>query len=323
MSRKVARSILELIGDTPMVELTKVAGPSMAAVLGKLEAFNPGGSVKDRIAFAMVEDAEKRGLLKAGGTIVEPTSGNTGIGLAMVSAIRGYRLILTLPEGMSTERVSLLERFGARVVITPANEGMAGAVKKARELAATVPDAFMPLQFSNPANPRTHRQTTAQEILRAVDGEIDAFVAGVGTGGTITGVGEVLKKKNPKLKVIAVEPAGSAVLSGKAAGNHRIQGIGAGFVPEVLDRSVIDEVVTVEDMDAYTMARRLAKEEGILAGISAGAAVWAALKVAARLGPGKTVVAILPDTGERYLSLDPYFEEFGWGPGFPTVFPTR
>ena len=310
MSRKVARSILELIGETPMVELTKVTAPSMAAVIGKLEAFNPGGSVKDRIAFAMVEDAEKRGLLKAGGTIVEPTSGNTGIGLAMVAAIRGYRLILTLPEGMSTERVSLLERFGARVVITPANEGMAGAVKKAREMAATVPDAFMPLQFSNPANPRTHRQTTAQEILRAVEGEIDAFVAGVGTGGTLTGVGEVLKKKNPKLKVIAVEPAGSAVLSGKPAGNHRIQGIGAGFIPEVLDRTLIDEVITVEDMDAYTMARRLAKEEGILAGISAGAAVWAALKAAVRLGLGKTVVVILPDTGERYLSLDPYFEEF-------------
>ncbi len=310
MTRKVARSILELVGDTPMVELNKVVTPSMASVAAKLEAFNPGGSVKDRIAFAMVEDAEKRGLLKPGGTIVEPTSGNTGIGLAMVAAIRGYRLILTLPEGMSTERVSLLERFGAEVEITPAHEGMAGAVKKAREIAATVPEAYMPLQFSNPANPRTHRQTTAQEILRAVDVEIDAFVAGVGTGGTITGVGETLKKKNPKTKVVAVEPASSAVLSGKAAGSHRIQGIGAGFVPEVLDRSVIDEVITVEDMDAYTMARRLAKEEGILAGISAGAAVWAALKVAARLGKGKTVVVILPDTGERYLSLDPYFEEF-------------
>ena len=310
MSRKAAESILELIGDTPMVKLNKVAGPRMAAIYGKVEAFNPGGSVKDRIALAMVEDAERRGLLKAGGTIVEPTSGNTGIGLAMVSAVRGYHLILTLPEGMSTERVNLLERFGAEVVITPANEGMAGAVKKARELVATVPGAFMPLQFSNPANPRIHRQTTAQEILRSLEQEIDAFVAGVGTGGTITGVGEVLKKKNPKMKVVAVEPASSAILSGRPAGTHRIQGIGAGFIPEVLDRSVIDEIIPVDDMDAYTMARRLAKEEGILAGISAGAAVWAALKVAGQLGPAKTVVAILPDTGERYLSLDPYFEEF-------------
>ena len=293
-----------------MVRLTKVVTPKMATLLGKLESFNPGGSVKDRIAFAMVDDAERRGLLKPGGSIVEPTSGNTGIGLAMVSAVRGYRVILTLPEGMSTERVSLLERFGAEVVITPANEGMAGAVKKAQELVATLPGAFMPLQFANPANPRIHRQTTAQEILRVTDGEIDAFVAGVGTGGTITGVGEVLKRRNPGIRVVAVEPAASAVLSGKPAGVHRIQGIGAGFVPEVLDRRLIDEVIPVEDMEAYTMARRLAKEEGILAGISAGAAVWAALKVAERLGPGKTVVVMLPDTGERYLSLDPYFEEF-------------
>ena len=310
MAKKVAESILELIGDTPMVRLTKVVTPKMAAVLGKVESFNPGGSVKDRIAFAMVEDAEKRGTLQPGGTIVEPTSGNTGIGLAMVAAVRGYRLVLTLPEGMSTERVSLLERFGAEVVITPANEGMAGAVKKAQEIVAGLPGAFMPLQFANPANPRIHRQTTAQEILRATDGELDAFVAGVGTGGTITGVGEILKKRDPAIRVVAVEPLSSAVLSGKPAGHHRIQGIGAGFIPEVLDRSVIDEIVPVDDMDAYTMARRLAKEEGILAGISAGAAVWAALKIASALGPGKTVVTLLPDTGERYLSLDPYFEEF-------------
>ena len=310
MTRRIAKSILDLIGDTPMVELTKIVTPKMASIVGKVEAFNPGGSIKDRIAFAMVEDAENRGLLKAGGTLVEPTSGNTGIGLAMVSAVRGYRLILTLPEGMSTERVSLLERFGAEVVITPANEGMAGAVKKAREIVSSIPGAFMPLQFSNPANPRIHRQTTAQEILRATDGEMDAFVAGVGTGGTITGVGEVLKKKNPNIRIIAVEPKSSAVLSGKPAGQHRIQGIGAGFVPEVLDRALIDEIVTVEDLDAYHMARRLAKDEGILSGISAGAAVWAALKTAEKLGPGKRVVVILPDTGERYLSLDPYFEEF-------------
>ncbi|MBI3333765.1 MAG: cysteine synthase A [Candidatus Omnitrophica bacterium] len=311
MSRRgIAKSILELIGETPMVELNKLTNGSMARIWCKVESFNPGGSVKDRIAFAMIQDAEERGFLKPGGTIVEPTSGNTGIGLAMISAVKGYRLILTLPEGMSLERISLLERFGAEVVISPALDGMAGAVKKARDLAASIPGAFMPHQFSNPANPRVHRQTTAQEILKATDGEFDAFVAGVGTGGTITGVGETLKKRNPNLKVVAVEPASSAVISGKEAGPHRIQGIGAGFIPEVLDRSVIDEVIQVEDMEAYTMARRLAREEGILAGISSGAAVWAALKVAQRLGPGKTVVVILPDTGERYLSIDPYFEEF-------------
>jgi len=249
-------------------------------------------------------------LLKPGGVIVEPTSGNTGIGLAMVSAVRGYRLILTLPEGMSTERISLLERFGAEVVITPANQGMAGAVKQAKVILEKTPGAFMPLQFANPANPRVHRNTTAQEILRALDGRVDAFVAGVGTGGTITGVGEVLKKKVPGVRVVAVEPKDSAVLSGQPPGIHRIQGIGAGFVPEILDRSVIDEIITVEDMAAYHMARTLSKTEGLLVGISAGANVVAALEVAKRLGPGKTVVTILCDTGERYLSLDPYFEEF-------------
>ena len=310
MSRKLAKSILDLVGDTPMVQLNKVVTPKMARVLGKLESLNPGGSVKDRIALAMVEDAEKRGLLKPGGTIIEPTSGNTGIGLAMIAAFKGYRLILALPEGMSTERVSLLERYGAEVVMTSALEGMAGAVKKAQELLAKTPGAFMPLQFANPANPRIHRQTTAQEILAATDGEVDAFVAGVGTGGTITGVGDVLKKRNAGVRVVAVEPATSAVLSGKPAGQHRIQGIGAGFIPEVLDRSVVDEVMTIEDMEAYQMARTLAKEEGLLVGISAGANVCAALKVAEQLGPGKTVVTILCDTGERYLSLDPYFEEF-------------
>ncbi|MBI1952691.1 MAG: cysteine synthase A [Candidatus Omnitrophica bacterium] len=308
--RGVAQSILELIGDTPMVELTKIVTAPSARVLAKLEAFNPGGSVKDRIALSMVEDAEVRGLLKPGGTIIEPTSGNTGIGLAMVCAVKGYKLILTLPEGMSMERISLLERFGAEVVVTPVDQGMAGAVNKAKELAAKSPGAFMPHQFANPANPRIHRQTTSQEILKAVEGTLDAFVAGVGTGGTITGNGDVLKKRFPQMKVIAVEPAASAVLSGRPAGPHQIQGIGAGFIPEVLDRALLDEIIPVADNDAYAMARRLAKEEGILAGISAGAAVWAALTVAKRLGSGKTVVVILPDTGERYLSLDPYFEEF-------------
>ncbi len=311
MSRRaLVKSVLELIGETPLVQFNKMATPQMARVLGKLESMNPGGSVKDRIALAMIEDAEKRGLLKPGGTIIEPTSGNTGIGLAMISAVKGYRLILTLPEGMSTERVSLLERYGAEVVMTSALEGMAGAVKKAKELVAARPGAFMPLQFANPANPRIHRQTTAQEILHATEGEVHAFVAGVGTGGTITGVGEILKKKNSEILVVAVEPATSAVLSGKPAGIHRIQGIGAGFVPEVLDRAVVDEIITVEDMEAYNTARTLAKEEGLLVGISAGANVFAALKIAKRLGPGKTVVTILCDTGERYLSLDPYFEEF-------------
>ncbi|MCM8794384.1 MAG: cysteine synthase A [Candidatus Omnitrophica bacterium] len=311
MPRKgIAKSVLDLVGETPLIQLNKVVTPKMARVLGKMESLNPGGSVKDRIAFAMIQDAEERGLLKPGGTIIEPTSGNTGIGLAMISAVKGYKLILTLPEGMSTERVSLLERYGAEVVMTSALEGMAGAVKKAKELLDATPGAFMPLQFANPANPRIHRQTTAQEILHAVEGEIDAFVAGVGTGGTITGVGEVLKKRNSRTLVVAVEPATSAVLSGKPAGIHRIQGIGAGFVPEVLDRSVIDQIITVEDMEAYNMARTLSKEEGLLVGISAGANVFAALKVAEHLGPGKTVVTVLCDTGERYLSLDPYFEEF-------------
>ena len=303
MTRKPAKSILELIGDTPMVELTKVVRPGMARVLGKMESLNPGGSVKDRIALAMVEDAEKRGLLPPGGTIIEPTSGNTGIGLAMIAAVKGYRLILTLPEGMSTERISLLERYGAEVVMTSALEGMAGAVKKAKELVAKTPGAFMPLQFANPANPRIHRQTTAQEILAATDGEVHAFVAGVGTGGTITGVGDVLKKKNPAIRVIAVEPSTSAVLSGKPAGQHRIQGIGAGFVPDILNMEVIDEIIQVQEEDAFDLARRLAREEGILCGISSGAATWAAVQVAKRPeNAGKLIVVVLPDLGERYLS---------------------
>ena len=307
--QQIAESILDLIGDTPLIKIKKVVPPNSATLLGKLESMNPGGSVKDRIAASMIEDAEKRGVLKPGATIVEPTSGNTGIGLAMIAAMKGYRMILTLPEGMSMERTTLLQRYGAEVVVTPVDEGMAGAVNKARELLEEIPGAFMPHQFSNPANPRIHKQTTAKEILAATDGKIDAFVTGVGTGGTVTGIGEVLKKKNPKIQVIAVEPEGSAVLSGKTAGPHQIQGIGAGFVPEVLDRDVIDEILQVKDDDAYKMARRLAKEEGILVGISSGANVWAAAQVAKRLGKGKTVLTILPDTGERYVSLDAYFEE--------------
>ena len=306
---QIAETILDVIGETPMVRLHRVVPAGAAEVVGKLEMFNPGGSVKDRIAAAMVEDAERRGVLKPGATIIEPTSGNTGVGLAMVAAVKGYTLILTMPDGMSLERTNLLQRYGARVVITPAADGMAGAVAKARALVEQTPGAFMPHQFSNPANPRAHRQTTAKEILAATDGTLHAFVAGVGTGGTLTGVGETLKKKDPAIRVIAVEPANSPVLSGGPPGQHLIQGIGAGFVPEVLNREVIDEIMKVPDADAFQMARRLAKEEGILVGISAGAAVWAAVRVAQALGAGRRVVVMLPDTGERYLSLDAYFDE--------------
>ena len=305
---KIAENILELIGNTPMVRLRRLTDASMATVLAKLESFNPGGSVKDRICLAMIEDAEARGLLKAGGTIVEPTSGNTGIGLAMVGVVKGYKVILTMPETMSIERSYILTRYGAEVILTPAAEGMIGAVKKAEEIVSKTPNAFMPQQFQNPANPQVHRQTTAQEILRATDGEFEAFVAGVGTGGAITGVGEVLKRKNPKLQVIGVEPKGSPVLSGGEPGPHLIQGIGAGFVPQVLNRGVIDEIMTVSDEEAHDTAKRLAKEEAIFVGISAGAACFAALKVAKQLGSGKTIVVVLPDTGERYFSTEPYFE---------------
>ena len=300
---KIAGSVLELIGRTPMVRLNRLPEPGSATVVAKLEAANPGGSVKDRIAVAMIDDAEARGLLKPGATIVEPTSGNTGIGLAMAAAVKGYRLILTMPEDMSVERQRLLARFGAELRLTPAIEGMTGAVYAADELVREHPDYFMPQQFQNPANPQAHRRSTAIEILEAVDGRLDAFVVGVGTGGTITGVGEVLKEKAPAVRVIAVEPARSPVLSGGRARPHAIQGIGASFVPGVLNRGVIDEIVQVSDEDAQAWARRLTREEGLLVGISAGAAAFAACRVAAELGPERLVVTVLPDTGERYLSV--------------------
>jgi cysteine synthase A len=306
---RFGKDAAELIGSTPMVKLNRVVGKDAAMVYGKLESYNPGGSVKDRIGLSMIEAAEKEGKLKPGATIIEPTSGNTGIGLAVVAATKGYRLLLTMPESMSEERRILTAAFGAELILTPAIEGMIGAVKKAEELIAENPDYFMPQQFNNPANPEIHRKTTAQEIIAAVNGtKVDAFVCGVGTGGTITGVGEVLKSLNPKVRIVAVEPAASPVLSGGKPGPHRIQGIGAGFVPKVLNVNVLDEIITVTDEDAYEMSLRLALEEGLLVGISSGAAVVAAIEVARKLGKGKTVVTVLPDTGERYLSLAPYFK---------------
>lgn len=307
-SDRVANNVVELIGQTPMVRLNRILDEDSAQILAKLEMFNPGGSVKDRICLAMIEDAQNKGLLKNGSTIIEPTSGNTGIGLAMIAAVRGYKCILTMPETMSLERIYILKSYGAEVVLTSGTEGMKGSIKKAEELLKKIPNSFMPQQFKNEANPEIHRRTTAQEIIKVTDGKIDAFVAGVGTGGTITGVGEVLKKMNPKIKIIAVEPKSSAVLSGKEPGPHKIQGIGAGFVPDILNREIIDEIITVDDNDAFSTARRLAKEEGLFVGISAGAAAWAALKVAKDLGKGKSVVVILSDTGERYFSMQQYFE---------------
>lgn len=299
----IADSVLDLIGRTPLVRLHRIAEDAGGAeLLGKYEVFNPGGSVKDRIAQAMIEAAETAGALRPGMTLVEPTSGNTGIGLAMVCARKGYRLILTMPEDMSVERRRLLERFGADLVLTPAIEGMTGAVHAARELVEKH-GYFMPQQFDNPSNPEVHRRTTGPEILEATGGHVDAFVAGVGTGGTITGVGEVLRAALPDVLIVAVEPARAPVLQGGRAGLHGIQGIGASFVPGVLNREIYDEVMSVQDNDAFQMTKRLAREEGLLLGPSSGANVWASLQVARRLGPEKRIVTMLCDTGERYLSV--------------------
>ena len=306
MDVRIGGEASALVGGTPLVKLGRLGEDVAGEVVAKLEYFNPGGSVKDRLGVALIDAAERDGLIGEGSVIVEPTSGNTGIGLAVVCAARGYRLILTLPEGMSRERAALLRTYGAEVHETPSMGGMDEAVELARKLVAEH-DGYMPMQFSNPANPEIHRRTTAEEIWGDLDGQVDAFVAGVGTGGTITGVGQVLKERRPDVQVIGVEPAGSPVLSGGDPGPHKIQGIGPGFVPEVLDRSVIDEVFTVGDEDALETARRMATSEGVLAGISAGAAVHAALEVAGREGmAGKRVVVVVPDSGERYMSL-PFF----------------
>lgn len=303
----VFSSITELIGKTPLIQLKnyeKLLNLN-ARIIAKLEYFNPGGSIKDRIAFEMIKEAEEKGILKKGSTIIEPTSGNTGVGLALVAASRGYKVILTMPETMSIERRKLLSAFGGDIVLTPGSDGMAGAIKKAEELVDKLPNSFMPQQFKNTANPKVHIETTAIEILGDLDGEADIFVAGVGTGGTITGVGEVLKKRNPNVKVIAVEPFNSAVISGGNKGTHNLQGIGAGFVPDILNVDVIDEIIKVKDEEAYETTRILAKNEGILVGISSGAALFAATQIALKSeNYGKNIVVILPDTGERYLSTD-------------------
>ncbi|MBI3802307.1 MAG: cysteine synthase A [Nitrospirae bacterium] len=304
---KLHPNVTELIGQTPLVQLNRLADNQSARIFAKVEFFNPGGSVKDRICLSMIEAAERSGKLQPGGTMVEPTSGNTGIGLALVAAVRGYKLILVMPESMSMERASLLSSYGAQLVLTPAWEGMRGAIKESESIIEQNPDYFMPNQFANPANPEVHRKTTGPEILEALNGEVDAFVVGVGTGGTITGVGEVLKTRNPKTLIVAVEPSASPVLSGGEPGPHKIQGIGAGFIPNVLNRKIIDRVITVTDDDAYKTAKLLARQEGLLVGISSGANALAAQQIAKELGKGKTVVTILPDTGERYISIEKYF----------------
>lgn len=306
---RIYDSITELIGGTPLLKITRVTDGAGGTVLGKMESFNPLSSVKDRIGLSMIEAAEKAGLITKGTIIVEPTSGNTGVALAFVAACKGYRLILTMPETMTVERRSLLAALGAELILTPGPEGMKGAIERANEIVENTPGAFMPQQFENPANPEVHRRTTAQEIWEDTGGEVDILVAGVGTGGSITGIGEVLKEKRPGFTVIAVEPEDSPVLSGGSPGPHKIQGIGAGFVPPVLNTEIIDEIIKVKAEDAFETSRRLAREEGILCGISAGANVWAAVQVARRPeNKGKTIVTIICDTGERYLST-PMFEQ--------------
>jgi len=304
----IAKDMTELIGRTPLVWLSKIGQDCKARITGKLEFFNPASNVKDRIGVSMVLDGERRGKIKPGTTIVEPTSGNTGIALAWVAAARGYKLILTMPESMTIERRKILELLGAKLVLTPAEEGMTGAINKAKEILKETDGAFMPQQFENPVNPQIHRETTAEEIWKDTDGLVDIFVAGVGTGGTITGVGEVLKSRKPSVEIVAVEPSASPVLSGGRACPHMIQGIGAGFVPDILNMEVVDEIVQVGNKEAFSMAKRLAKEEGILSGISSGAAVAAAVKIARRkANTDKLIVVILPDTGERYLSTELFY----------------
>lgn len=307
---RVANTITDLIGETPLVKLNQLVGENDADVYVKLEYFNPASSVKDRIAISMIEAAEKEGKLKPGDTILEPTSGNTGVGLAMVAAAKGYRALLVMPETMSLERRNLLKAFGAELVLTPGSEAIGGSIRKAEEMAKEHPEYFVPQQFKNENNVKIHRETTAEEIVKQTEGQLDAFVAGVGTGGTVTGVGEVIKERILGVKVIAVEPTGSPVLSGGKPGPQKIQGIGTGFVPDILNTEIYDEIITIEDDDAFHWTRRMAREEGILVGISSGAAVSAALQVARRLGKGKKVLAVLPDNGERYLSTPLFqFEE--------------
>lgn len=308
---RIFKSLTDLIGNTPLLELSSYnkANGLEARVIAKLEYFNPASSIKDRIGFAMIKDGEEKGLINKDTVIIEPTSGNTGVGLAFVSASRGYRLILTMPDTFSIERRNLLKALGAELVLTPGIEGMAGAIAKAEELAAQIPNSFIPQQFKNPANPEMHRKTTAEEIWRDMDGNIDIFVAGVGTGGTITGVGEILKQRKPGVKIVAVEPFDSPVLSGGSKGPHKLQGIGAGFIPDILNLKVIDEIIKVKNDDAFDTSRKLAKTEGLLVGISSGAAAYAAVQLAKRPeNKGKNIVVILPDTGERYLST-PLFQD--------------
>ena len=311
---KIAKQLTDLIGNTPLLELSKFSAKKglQTPIIAKVEFFNPGGSVKDRIALAMIEDAEQKGILKPGATIIEPTSGNTGVGLALVSAVRGYHLILTMPETMSVERRNLVKAYGAEVRLTSGKDGMAGAIRAAEELRDSIPGSVILQQFENPANPTKHYATTGVEVWNDTDGQVDVFVAGVGTGGTISGVGKYLKEKNPNVKIVAVEPASSAVLNGQPSGPHKIQGIGAGFVPKTYDAKVIDEVLDVENDDAIRTGREIAQQEGLLVGISAGAALYAAIQVAKRPeNAGKKIVALLPDTGERYLSTVLYaFEEY-------------